>query len=52
MDVSGIAGQQAVNQTKMSLSMIKSAANAEKAVADMISQSVDASRGRNLDIKV
>lgn len=52
MDVSGLAAQQGVNQLKMTTSMVKSAANAEKAIVDMISATVDASRGKNLDIRV
>ncbi len=50
MDVSGIAAQQAVFQSKIGVSMMKSANQAQQAIVEMVAATVDSQRGQNLDI--
>lgn len=51
MELSAVAVQQSMFQQKMSVAMVKQAAQAEQAVADMVS-SLASGRGQNVDILV
>jgi len=52
MDISGIASQQAMTQLGFATKMVKSAQQSQEAVVEMVSQSVDTQRGKNLDVSV
>lgn len=52
MAVSGIVAQQAVFRTQLGMEVLKNAADSQKQMADLITATVDATRGQNLDIKV
>lgn len=48
----GIAAQLAATKQNFALSSIKQSAEADKAVANVLAESVDNVRGKNLDIRV
>lgn len=52
MEVAAIAAQQAMFQQSVSLQMVKQSAEAQQSIADMVSASVNAYRGNNLNITV
>jgi len=48
----GIAAQLAVTKQNVALSVIKQSAESDKAVANILAETVDSARGQNLDIRV
>lgn len=52
MEIAAIAAQQSIAQTKVAMTMVKQANEAQQAIVEMVAQSVDGARGQNLNITV
>ncbi len=52
MELAAIASQQAMFQQTIALQMVKQNAQAQQSIVEMITASVDAYRGNNLNIAV
>ena len=52
MELAAIASQQAMFQQAISLQMVKQSAQAQQSIVEMITSSVNAYRGNNLNIAV
>lgn len=52
MELAAIVAQQSVMQSKVAMTMVKQANDAQQAIVSIIAQTVDGSRGQNLNITV
>ncbi len=52
MELSGIAAQQAIVNSRIGVAMVKAQHQAEASIVNMIAATVDGARGQNLNITV